>query len=83
MYRSREDIATTNFEAVIDREWGLAGRVMVVGSFEGLARSWKWRVESHDAETRSARRCQYLASLWSCLLTVFLAVNNRLDWRTV
>jgi hypothetical protein len=32
-------MATTSFEAVIERECGLAGRVMAVGSFEGLLRS--------------------------------------------
>lgn len=48
-------MATTSFEAVMERECGFAGRVIVVGSLEGLLRSWKWSVESHDAETRSAR----------------------------
>lgn len=44
-------MATTSLEAVIEREWGLAGRGMVVAAFSGCFRSWKWRVESHDAET--------------------------------
>jgi len=48
-------MATTSFDAVMESECGLAGRVMVVGSLEGLFRLWKWRVESHDAETSSAR----------------------------
>lgn len=49
-------MATTNLEAVIERECGLAGRGMVMGSFSGLLRSWKWRVESQDADTSNARR---------------------------
>jgi hypothetical protein len=48
-------MATTSFEAVIDRECGFAGSVMVVGSFSGCFRSWKWSVESHDAEMSSAK----------------------------
>jgi len=45
-------MATTSLEAVIEREWGLAGRVMIVGSFDGKFRSCIWRVESQEAETR-------------------------------
>jgi hypothetical protein len=47
-------MATTSLEAVIEREWGFAGSLMVAGSFSGVLRSWKWRVESHDAETSNA-----------------------------
>lgn len=47
-------MATTNLEAVMERECGLAGSLRVAGSFSGLLRSWKWRVESHDAETSNA-----------------------------
>lgn len=31
-------MATTSLEAVMEREWGFAGRVMVVGSFSGVER---------------------------------------------
>ena len=48
-------MATTSLEAVIERECGFAGRVIVVGSFSGFLRSWKWRVESHDAEMSNAK----------------------------
>jgi hypothetical protein len=47
-------MATTSLEAVREREWGLAGSVRVVCSRSGFLRSWKWSVESHDAEMRSA-----------------------------
>jgi len=45
-------MATTSLEDVIERECGLAGRGMEIGSFSGDCRSWKWRVESQEAETR-------------------------------
>jgi hypothetical protein len=48
-------MATTSLEAVMESECGFAGRMIVIVSLEGLLRSWKWRVESHDAETRSAK----------------------------
>lgn len=47
-------MATTSLEAVMEREWGFEGRVMVVGSLEGELRWWMWRVESHDAEISNA-----------------------------
>jgi len=47
-------MATTSLEALMERECGFAGREIVVGSWSGLERSWKWRVESQDAETSNA-----------------------------
>jgi hypothetical protein len=47
-------MATTSLEAVIERECGFAGRVIIVGPLDRSLRSWKWRVESHDAEMSSA-----------------------------
>lgn len=47
-------MATTSLEAVIESECGFAGRVIIVGPLERSLRSWKWRVESHDAEMSSA-----------------------------
>jgi len=47
-------MATTSLDAVIDNECGFAGSLIVAGSLSGLLRSWKWSVESHDAETSNA-----------------------------
>lgn len=52
MWRVREVIAMTNFEAEAEREKGLAGRGIVVGGVGGWERWWMCRVESQEAETR-------------------------------
>ena len=74
-------MATTSLEAVKEREWGLAGSVRVVCSRSGFLRSWKWSVESHDAEMRSAGT---LVSKYSFgqeeKPTVLYAVDYLLDW---
>jgi len=55
MWTRREAIATTSFEAVRAMENGLAGSGMVVGSFAGSERWWKWRVLSQEEDMRRAR----------------------------
>ena len=47
-------MATTSLELVIDREWGFCGSVILTTFFSGLLRSWKWTVQSHDADISSA-----------------------------
>jgi len=56
METRREVMATTSFVELAARAWGLPGRVTVRGSAEGFLRLWKWRVESHEAETRIPAR---------------------------
>ena len=48
-------MATTSLELVIDREWGFCGSVILTTCFSGLLRSWKWSVQSHDADISNAR----------------------------
>jgi hypothetical protein len=48
-------MATTSFEAVREREKGLAGSWIVVGSLVGSLRSWKCSVQSHDADMSNAK----------------------------
>ena len=79
MWRMRAAMATTSFVAVREREKGLAGRGIEVASLSGLERSWKWRVESQEAEINMAGRWE--VSLLSVIgegaqLTVFFAVND-------
>ena len=51
MCRAREAMATTSLVGVREREKGLEGRWMVVGTREGFDGWWMWRVESQDADT--------------------------------
>lgn len=50
MWRAREAIATTNLEAVAERENGLLGSLMTVTA--PFFREWMCRVESQEAEMR-------------------------------
>lgn len=51
MLTARLAIATTSFVADAEREKGFEGRLIAEKS-PGLLRSWRWSVESHDAEMR-------------------------------
>lgn len=50
MCRAREAMATTSLVGVREREKGLEGRWMVVGTWEGWDGWWMCRVESQEAE---------------------------------
>ena len=83
MWTSREDMATTSLEEVREREWGFAGRVMVLCVAEGLLRSWKWRVESQEEDIRRAKVLVIIYVMGGIKLTVLFAVDYRLNWRAM
>lgn len=58
-------MATTSLELVKEREWGFCGRVILMTSLSGLLRSWKWSVQSHDADTNNAGMEGQYCPQWS------------------
>jgi len=45
-------MATTSLVGLAARAWGFPGRETMRGCEVGDLRSWKWRVESQEADTR-------------------------------
>ncbi len=76
-------MATTTLVGLAARAWGLPGRVMVRGGWEGAAVLWMWRVLSQEAEMRRAGErggVSGCVSVWvGGVLTVFGAVDDTAD----
>lgn len=77
-------MATTSLVGVMEREWGFWGRAILIGSLSGFLRSWKWSVQSHDAEiSRAMRVVSFVFIDRESRLTMLFTVHHRLHWCTM